>query len=270
MRQAGWERCLDVPALFYCDDHRAGGIIDDLLIRTRGGREPAMRLVDSLNAGVKALGGKPLAVTIDVKTWGGMLLTRSPCRRVITTSMPHYVEGVAAVWLPGYLATGCLPAGVPTGKALRVALSALRPADGDGPITKAQREVMSIGQVLRWCSLRIARVLRPAHLVARVQHRAPPEAMACALGVLALACDQRQEGRSYGLAAERSQCDGVLKGTLHDGKRATVHVADGEAKLSAGAPNTEGDGGLLGRQLGHRRERRPRGRRAGLRAAPWR
>ena len=147
MRQAGWERCLDVPALFYCDDHRAGVIIDDLLIRTRGGREPAMRLVASLNAGVKALGGKPLAVTIDVKTWGGMLLTRSPCRRVITTSMPHYVEGVAAVWLPGYLATGCLPAGVPTGKALRVALSALRPAAGEGPLTKAQREIMSIGQV---------------------------------------------------------------------------------------------------------------------------
>ena len=65
--------------------------------------------------------------------------------------------------------------------------------------------------------------------------------MACALGVLALACDHRHEGRSYGLAAERSHCVGVLKGTLHDGKRATVHVADGEAKLSAGAPKeTEG------------------------------
>ena len=236
MAAAGWLRPLDAPAIFYNGEHRAGVIIDDMLIRTRGSREPALELVAKLNALVRPLGGQPLVVTFDVQLWGGMMISRSPCKQVITSSMPHYVESVAIIWLPGYLETGTLPAGVPRGEPLKRELLALKPVMGGGTLTRAQRDVMSLAMVIRWISLRVARVLRYSHLISRVQHRACERAMPCALGVLALACDHRREGRSWGLATADAHVRGVLKNTYNDEARATIRVADGEPKLAAGAP----------------------------------
>jgi hypothetical protein len=161
---------------------------------------------------------------------------RRVCRQVVTSSLPHYVEAMAEVWIPGYLATGVLPADVPRGAALRKRLSALRPAVGSGALTKKQRELVSILMVLRWAALRIMRLMRYLQCVAKVQHRSGADAMPCCLGIMAMACDHRHEGRSWGLATDDGHCRGILKGTFNEKARATVRVADGAAKLQAGAP----------------------------------
>ena len=59
--------------------------------------------------------------------------------------------------------------------------------------------------------------------------------MLCALGTLALACDHRDEGRSYGLATGDGRCTAILKGTAVDSRRGTVHVVDND-KLEHGPP----------------------------------
>jgi hypothetical protein len=234
MEAAGWARNMTVPGAFYHGDDRAGVIIDDMLVRTRGGNEAALQLAAHLDTQL-AHWKRTVVVTVDVTLWGGMMLSRSPCRRVITTSLPHYIEAAAATWLPQYLTEGVLPAGVPRGAALRKALDKLRPLPADAKESAEQKDSMSLGMVNRWIANRVTRIMRHAHLVSRVLHRVPDGTLACCLGTLALACDYRHEGRSYGLATGDGHCRGILRGTQHAARRATIHVAD-PAKMQAGAP----------------------------------
>ena len=44
----------------------------------------------------------PVVVQVDPERWNGMRLTRSPCRTVLTLSMPEHVRAAVRKWLPGY------------------------------------------------------------------------------------------------------------------------------------------------------------------------
>ena len=131
-----------------------------------------------------------------------------------------------------------LPPHVPTGQKLQVLLSKLRPAEGEGPLSKAQREVLTINGELRWMVKRLTRILRGVHCIACVAARPPvPDAMYAALGLLVIAFDHKAEGWSHGgTSVEQPTCNGFLKGTVNHARRASVRKADAGV-MSEGAPS---------------------------------
>ena len=118
----------------------------------------------------------------------------------LTLLLTDHIEKSAARWLPGMVADGSLPKGVPQGKALRTALDSLRlePAEVRGARTKADREFNSLVGDLQWMVKVLIRIIRMVHMLSRVGARPPKEAMPTALGVLHVAYAHRHEGLTYG------------------------------------------------------------------------
>ena len=74
--------------------------------------------------------------------------------------------------------------------------------------------MQALAGVLRWIERRVYRIIKAAHMLACVAHRAKcPEAKLAALGVLACAYEAREEGQTYHRKGPTGAFGGVLKGT---------------------------------------------------------
>ena len=239
MLKAGWPRIKEVPAYYTRPGpERSVGcsIIDDLGVRSRN-PQYVHTLHEYLSGQAVKRGGQPLTIEVSPTKWGGMKIWRDPERQTITVSMPDFIIAATFKWLPTLVNEGALPAGIPTGKKLRDALDALEVAEGAGKLTQEQSDVQALAGVLRWIVRRVYRIIKAAHMLACVAHRAKcPEAKLAALGVLACAYEARDEGQTYHRKGPSGAFGGVLKGT-YDARRDTkVLKADGEARTEHGAP----------------------------------
>ena len=234
--KAGWMQCPSTPGMKYRGEDRAIVIIDDMLMRVED-VAVAARTHEVLSELAVGRGGKPLTIKYHPTAFGGLKIMRSLDRTVITLLMPEFVERAARKWVPSFVETGKLPAGVPSGKELRKALDEMYLVQGDGPLNKEQREVQSITGDLRWETRVLLRMIRPTHKLSCVAQRASPGSGAAARGVVAVGYTHRYEGLSYGAAEERGQClSGFLKGTMDSPRGASIARIDGDERLKVGAP----------------------------------
>merc|ERR1712091_283643 len=112
-KDAGWPAIRDVPALFRRGSSTdcAVTVIDDMLVKTKGSQDEAMKLFEFISTRVKArMGGKPLVITYTPRQFAGMRIARTPDRKVITLSVTHFVEAMTRRWLPTLVEDGMLPA----------------------------------------------------------------------------------------------------------------------------------------------------------------
>ena len=233
--EAGWITCPSTPGMKYRGEDRAIVIIDDMVMRTTD-PSVATRTHEVLSAKAVARGGKPLTIK-DADAFGGLRIMRSDDRMVITLMMPEFIERAAQKWIPEFVSSGKLPAGVPSGKALRKALDAMELVRGEERLNKEQREVQAMTGDVRWMTRVLIRLVRACHKMSCVAQRASEGSSLACRGVIAVAYTCRFEGLSYGATDERNMClSGFLAGTMDSPRGAAIARIDGAARLAGGAP----------------------------------
>ena len=242
MGDAGWICIKEVPSFFDGGDgHLGASIMDDLCIRCRGSPARGHELAAYLSKRSVERGGYPLVVTVIGRTglWGGMQIERSADWMSMHVHMEGYVVATAMRWIPEYVKHGSIPAGVPTGTALRKALDELDVMDGDGKLDEEQRDFQCIVGALRWMVRRIVRIVKATHMCSCVAQRCSKGGRNAALGVLIEAYDSKREGHIYDENTGPIQFLGVVKGTVNAVKGTSVQKVDHQKLIAAGAAPKE-------------------------------
>ena len=242
MEAAGLDQNPLIPALFVCGPMRAVAVIDDVLVSAPN-LKMVMDLVDFLNRRSAARGGKPITHQVAPSQFAGMMITRSPCGKTLTISMPEFAVKAALQYLPTLVHEGRLPEGVKMGKPLRKQLDelislfhAIDPEKRRGKLSAEQKVFQAICGSVRWLCKTQVRLARVAHMLSCVNSFPPGElAVQAAKGVLAEAFVHRAEGITFGGAFADPQIMGNLKGSMN--KRVSDAILkDGSPYADTGAP----------------------------------
>jgi hypothetical protein len=244
LRDAGWEQCVGVPALFRHGDACHGiVIVDDLLIKVpRDGNVHELTHA-ALSAKAVARGGAPLSIDLDVESWGGWKIERSPDRMAVTISLPNHLEQAVARWLPELLGSDKLPSRLLTKKQLRTALDGLKLCPTEGRLSKDAKDMQRITGELRYIVKSAIRLLRNTHKLSCVMQAPPSEGKLCAESVLAQAWLHRESLRfTYSHGYDSPEHLGLLAGSMDSARGAAIVEIDGAARMAAQRAPVEAEG----------------------------